>query len=348
MSTKAIALTFDYELFLGRNHAPAQDVLATPTTLLLSELKKADIKATFFIDLTYLLRIKEVRRTQNVEPLEKEYQDILENISQMIQQGHELGIHFHPHWKDGHYRNGMWVFDSFQNYALHNLTDREREDLFSAGIGLFKELYEREETPIPSRLSFRAGGWCIHPFAQLRELFLRHRITIDSSVTVPFIRTPYFYPGKIPTPEKYLRNKTAWRPLLEDEKGEIMEIPTDTYFSTLPDLLLARIKSQPMEWKERGCFVPGKSGIGKHLLSAKKVLQFGEYTMLTLDVRDAGTSFAQFQRYSRRQKNKQGFVFLSHPKVFGEQSARMITKLVTSRQYHFLRLSEYAERQELL
>jgi len=352
MPTKAIALTFDYELFLGRNHVSAQDVLATPTAHLLAELREAEIEATFFIDLTYLLRIKEVLQTQNSASLKKEQQDILNNIGQMIQQGHELGIHFHPHWKDAIYKDGVWVFDSFKNYALHNLTDKEREELFSSGIRMFEELYEREETPLPSRLSFRAGGWCIHPFAQLRELFLRHGIAVDSSVTVPFIPTPYFYQGEIPTPKKQLREKTAWRfsadPLVEDTRGDFLEIPIDTCFSTLADLWRAQTKNHPMEWKERGNFVPGKFGIGKHLLRAKKVLQLGEYTMLTLDVEDADVRFAQFQRYAKRQETKDGFVFLSHPKQFGEQSARMLRKLVTSRQYNFLRLSEYAARQELL
>jgi len=357
MPRKNIILTFDYELFLGKNLQSAQDVLAIPTTKLLAKLSKEDIKATFFIDLTYLLRMQDflhIRKNEisknDLKTLENEQKIILKNIDQITLQGHELGIHFHPQWKDAVYKNGMWTFDSFENYALHNLTEDERENLFSTGVDKFKELYTRTNTSCPSALCFRAGGWCIHPFAQLRELFLKHGITVDSSVTIPYFRTPYFYPGNIPKPANYLRQKMSWRfssdPLIEDTAGEFLEIPIDTCFSTLVDVWKAQSTTHISEWRERGTFIPGETGIRKKLLRLKKFFQLGEQTMLTLDVDNVELRFSQLQHLLTKTNSDKGFIFLSHPKQFGSHSIKMLDKLIASNQFRFLRLSDYALQSE--
>ena len=351
MLPKYIVLTFDYELFLGRNFATADEILVSPTVKLLETLRQASIKATFFIDLTYLLRLQELLAdgrksgSTNIVNLHSEYQNILDNIDQIVRGGHELGIHFHPQWKDGFYEDGRWGFRSFRRYALHNLTDVEREQLFADGMQLFQELHLRNRQNLPRHLCFRAGGWCIHPFQQLKRLFGIHSITIDSSVTVPFFRTPYFHNGPMLKPSRKLRKYSCWRfsedPLEEDPNGPFLEVPIDTVFSSLLDLWRSRRAGRACNVGRMGEFVPGLTGIRKNILRLKKVLRFGEYTMLTLDVRNAEAAFTQLQRHSYTLGSKKGLVFISHPKQFGPESQKLLNMLIECKQFQFVPLVDY-------
>ena len=69
MNTKNLLITFDYELFLGRRSGRPLDCILQPTQLLLDKLKLYGAKAVFFVDATYLCRLKEQGKT-NPECLE--------------------------------------------------------------------------------------------------------------------------------------------------------------------------------------------------------------------------------------------------------------------------------------
>ena len=63
MKTKNLLITFDYELFLGRRSGRPLDCMLEPTKLLLDKLKLYGAKAVFFVDCTYLCRLKEQGKT---------------------------------------------------------------------------------------------------------------------------------------------------------------------------------------------------------------------------------------------------------------------------------------------
>ena len=45
-----LSITFDYELFFGNNYGSYDDVLFEPTYMLIDELNKKGVSATFFAD----------------------------------------------------------------------------------------------------------------------------------------------------------------------------------------------------------------------------------------------------------------------------------------------------------
>ena len=45
-----ICITFDYELFLGKNNAPYKEILFTPTDNLIRTLSEKGVSGTFFAD----------------------------------------------------------------------------------------------------------------------------------------------------------------------------------------------------------------------------------------------------------------------------------------------------------
>lgn len=56
---KLLLITFDYELFLGERSGSAQECLISPTDIIMESLKKFDLKAYFFVDTVYILKLKE-------------------------------------------------------------------------------------------------------------------------------------------------------------------------------------------------------------------------------------------------------------------------------------------------
>ena len=64
-------ITLDYELYFNRS-GTAQKCIIEPTDLLLGILDKHDIRATFFVDSGYVLKLKEYMDT--FEELQTDYQ----------------------------------------------------------------------------------------------------------------------------------------------------------------------------------------------------------------------------------------------------------------------------------
>jgi hypothetical protein len=58
METKNLLITFDYELFLGMRSGQPEDCMLQPTSALLAILGQYKTKAIFFVDTTYLCKLK--------------------------------------------------------------------------------------------------------------------------------------------------------------------------------------------------------------------------------------------------------------------------------------------------
>ena len=56
---KLLLITFDYELFLGERSGSAQECLISTTDIIMESMKELDIKAYFFVNTVYILKLKE-------------------------------------------------------------------------------------------------------------------------------------------------------------------------------------------------------------------------------------------------------------------------------------------------
>src|SRR5574344_1713483 len=102
-----IYLTLDYELFMGVNSGSVQNCLITPTNKLIEMMDKYKIKATFFVDGCYLLRLKELK--DKYEKLNQDWKNITDQLSRLSSEGHDIELHIHPQWYDAKYVKGKWV-----------------------------------------------------------------------------------------------------------------------------------------------------------------------------------------------------------------------------------------------
>lgn len=180
MKTKQLILTFDYELFLGKDSGSVDKCLIIPTDKINIVLKKYGIKAIFFVDTTYLKRLteKSVEYPQVLNDLNK----IKKQLSEIANQGHLLFHHFHPHWLDATYdqETNTWDCSNHNRFALSNLDCNEIESIVSFSDDFLRGLYPKMQ--VPEYLGFRAGGLYSQPFHLIAPIFKKFNIKYDFSV----------------------------------------------------------------------------------------------------------------------------------------------------------------------
>ena len=175
-----ILFTFDYELFLGQKSGTVQNCMIIPTNEILAVLKKYNQKGIFFIDATYLLRLKEII---HLEPVRKDWDEIETQLSEVLKNGHQVYLHVHPHWLDAVYspETNQWDLSETAKFSFASLDEESRRNLFKAAYRLLDDLVKKY-TPAHKIEGYRAGGLCIQPFTAFRQCFLDTGIKYEFSV----------------------------------------------------------------------------------------------------------------------------------------------------------------------
>ncbi len=178
---KDLVITFDYELFLGKRSGSVENCMLKPTGKLLNMMAPYRVKAIFFVDTTYLIRLKEMAQTN--ENCHRDFEAISLQLQQMIREGHYVFPHIHPHWIDAVYIESIneWNVENSTHYRFANISEQKRSDLFDQSIDILKEII----APVKSGYkinAFRAGGWSIQPFSDFKPHFIKHDIKYEFSV----------------------------------------------------------------------------------------------------------------------------------------------------------------------
>ncbi len=197
---KALLLTFDYELFLGARSGGARECVLDPTDATLEILNRHHARGIFFVDTTWLLRLRETSHAR----AQADFVVVADQLRRMAADGHEVFPHIHPHWLDAVYLESRneWELSNPSRYRFHCCTMQERAVLFDASVNLLKEIIT-PAVPGYAPDCFRAGGWCIQPFCDFKPLFEKHKIRYDMTVLggfYAFTDAQYFdftkWPGK--------------------------------------------------------------------------------------------------------------------------------------------------------
>jgi hypothetical protein len=209
-------ITLDYELFFGRQVGTVEHCMLRPVEALKEVVDRHDVKLTLFVDAGYLLRLKDQARV--APDLLQDHAKVSEQLSSLVDQGHDVQLHIHPHWEDSVYRDGAWSIDT-QRYRLH---DFDRESAMGI-VGDYKQVLT--EIVGDRVFAYRAGGWCLQPFAPIAEALSAHGIWLDSTV---------YFNGYSPDDIRgfdfrLAPKRTSWRfnadPLEVEEAGRFLELP---------------------------------------------------------------------------------------------------------------------------
>lgn len=252
-----VNITFDYELFFGAKSGTVQKCMIEPTEELLRLAADKKVKFVFFIDAGFLAASERYSSDRSVAADLKKVADQLRRI---VDQGHEIGLHVHPHWEDTTFEGGEWKIDT-RRYKLADFSEQEANSLLRSYHSLLSQVSGAQI------VSYRAGGWCIQPFSAIGQTLHELGIKYDSSV----------YPGGVHrhTAHSYdfssAPNKAQWKfednECVEIEKGSFTEFPiTPDKISPLFYYdLYWKMKTKPSEFKP--------VGDGSWLKDQKKVYQ---------------------------------------------------------------------------
>jgi hypothetical protein len=113
----------------------------------------------------------------------KDLSSILEQLKVMVQEGHYIFPHIHPHWLDAVYLDDIneWSLNNTRYYKFSSLSTRQQGELFDESVDLLKSVVD----PIDKDFvldAYRAGGWSIQPFQYFKPLFEKHGIRHEFSV----------------------------------------------------------------------------------------------------------------------------------------------------------------------
>lgn len=183
-----------------------------PTERLLRIAEGKNIHYTFFVDVGYLIQAgKHEVHQEDVKRVE-------DQIKGLIDKGHDVQLHIHPHWEKSIWKDGRWYFATRDYYKLSDFSKEESADIVRKYKVYIDNLIGRKTT------TFRAGGWCIQPFDHLKEVFEEVGIKMDTTI-IPgdYMQTDSYAIDFRDAPLKS-RYKFNIDPLIEEE-GAFTEYP---------------------------------------------------------------------------------------------------------------------------
>jgi hypothetical protein len=216
-----IFLTFDYELFFGEPTGSAEKCILSPTSKLMEIGRKLNTHFTFFVDVGYLIQLENFSSKHS--ELKTTLAKIKNQIKDLIQEGHDIQLHIHPHWETAQYQNGSWNFDMEDSYKLADFENDQIEKI------VFKYKAKLEQLTGKEIKGFRAGGWCLQPFEKFSNIFKKAGISIDSTVFQGgHLETKHYYFDFRKAPDKG-RYRFENDLCLEVKDGSFLELPIGGY-----------------------------------------------------------------------------------------------------------------------
>jgi hypothetical protein len=303
---KNILFTFDYELFLGKRSGSVDNCLIKPTNYLIDIFRKFQIKhAIFFVDTTYLFRLYEISESNTVA--KNDWKKIKEQLQELLQSGHYVFPHIHPHWLDAVYlpEQNQWDLSDTRRYRFHNLTPQQRAEVFQKAFQILEKIIT-SDAPSYSIDSYRAGGFCIQPFDDFQPFFQHYGIKNDFSV-IPHIKnlsTVQYYDFTNVPPKNIYRFENDV--LVENEHGRFTEYSISVIHFSSFRKFLNRILLKYL-WKTSNRSIGDGLSATSFLLHAKSEY----YEMASIELLNAIT-LSSFLNHL--QKNNY-LHLISHPKM---------------------------------
>lgn len=315
-----LLLTFDYELPLGGVKNDYRDALFEPTDQLLGWADQWNLSLVFFVDILSYVQFKKFQINSFTDPFKNQ-------VQKMIQKGHDVQLHIHPHWLDTNIQNNH--FETKAPFSLSDYPDEEIEQMISIAVLELTQL-AKEVGPDYQCLAFRAGGY---NFGSKMELICRvlyqNGIRFDSSIAKRY----YF---RSDSSEVDYRN---FNPM---PNGYIPFFKNDS--SSMNRLLEIPIASRPKSLFEIPTFIKVRwfadrsinRGIMIHTLNKltflEKLRKLLSSRMLTVDNHTFSNSYLcsildyHFKKY--RKYSDISCALIGHPKAMGTYSFELLTNLV--------------------
>ena len=318
-------LTLDYELYNGLKSGTVQNCLITPTEELLKVLDKYAVKAVFFVDVCFMLRLREVMR--QYPELVRDYESIVNQLKKLSDEGHSIQLHVHPNWKRASYQDGYWT-SVMEDYKISDLKREEVDRIFHDGIEMLRGITGKEVT------AFRAGAYCIQTYDGYDKLFARHGIKIDSSVNrnkkAKTEKWEWFDFTQIPEEYSYFFSDNV---CIKDENGQFLEYSIPNYRFSKMDVYKRNwaLSNEGVACKPWG---DGKASVGGALYKGLKkywVKIKNRLTHIYVSASIDGSNTYFLERVFHREKKHGGYMMImGHPKCLSQYSLRELSTFLNN------------------
>lgn len=305
MNTRTkLMISADYELFFGSKAGTVERCLLAPTEALAACAESAGYRLCLFVDAGFLRAARTAGARSHAA--RTAYDAVARQLRELAARGHDLQLHIHPHWEDSTLVDGDWVIRT-ERYRLHDFADDE----IRAIVRSYKEsLEEVADAPV---FAYRAGGWCLQPFARLAAPLSDAGIWLDSTVYAGgFSEVPgreYDFRGAPTAGEPYRFDEDPLRPAAD---GRFLEIPISACrYGTKAfwNLAWRRVFTRPEDKAYGdGTVMPATSRYYLRRLLAPTI------SPVSFDRSKAGLLGAAFRQFSKQQARPAVFNVMGHPK----------------------------------
>ena len=315
-----ILLTFDYELFFGKNFKKPDEVLFQPAERIAEILYRHNVSGVFFADTCSVAAHKRYGLDDYVSKFEKQ-------ISYLSQVGHDVQLHIHPHWEKTTFEKGDWIFPE-NWYRIHDFGFNEDGaiSIIKDGISFLKNTL-LPINPNYQCIAYRAGGYCIQPYDELIEVLYNEGIRIDSSICMykdNVVPARFYDYTKLPsalnwwlTPGVDIKDS-----FINNPNGKaLFEVPVGYYHQRLIDRILLLNKVYYKHGAPLGEAMPtiGANSETDDGFITKLLTYDKQFQHLSLDSMSAELAYLAIKKlYKISQANTYDVyvAFVSHPKVF--------------------------------
>jgi hypothetical protein len=162
--------TVDYEIY-GNGEGALRELVYEPAEKLRNVFAKHGKLFVAFVEVAEVEMIAKL----NTDPA---IFSVQEQIKSLYREGHELGLHLHPQWYNGHYDNERWMLD-YRDYNLCVMPREKIEQIIDRGLHYFQEiLWVPDFVPF----SYRGGNWLFQPTGHIATVLASRGVRIDSSL----------------------------------------------------------------------------------------------------------------------------------------------------------------------
>ena len=323
-----LVLSQDYELFFGASGS-VEKCMLEPAAMLADWANKRGCLITFYIDAGMLCAME--RFAESDASLQNDLSLVKAQIESLANDGHEIGLHIHPHWEDTRRENGAWNF-SKTRYKLADFGDDEIADIVARYTVVLNELCDGAVS------SYRAGGFCVEPFGRWKQHLLNVGVATDSSV-VPGLEIDdaekgVTFPASLNQPWWFFDES----PAIPSETGDFLEI------SITPQVLpLFHYWGRALE-RLLGIRPPSVSGDGSSkAIGRKEILRrltgHGRTSELSSDAAKARRLLSG----SVPGQSRNIWHVMGHPKLLGKASLDSLEKFIDRKEIaHYATVADLA------
>lgn len=344
-----IVISFDYELFLGKNFKSNKEVLFDPCDKLISLCEKYGIYTTCFADVCSIFAHEKYGLLDYKNDIEAQMKD-------MTKRGHDVELHIHPNWLLSEYKNGEWIFDK-THYRVHSFGfDTSKKinaySILKKGKDYLEELLQSVDKDYKC-LAYRAGGYSAQPHDEIFKYLRLLGVIVDSSVS----RGSYDLSDIAHYDYRNLPDSLNWWVTPNKDfsycgnanEGGLYEVPLlqdkNKWYKMIDRKYLRIIRSTPLN----GNYISSKVKENKYIGYLKKIVKYPfRLTPVSFDGMTHERMIDYLKKLEKEHSNENAYVSLiCHPKVMDDSvranMEEVLKALTNDDNFRFVTMADIAK-----